>query len=85
MKEHMMMMHTGDKPFKCNQCNYARIHSGDLWRHMMKHSGVKPFPVQQIQQSLHAKEPAPIGSNVNYVTFNVIKKIHLQNHMNQFR
>ena len=70
----MMMMHTGDKPFKCDHCNYARIHSCDLCRHMMKHSGVKPFPVQQMQQSLHAKEPAPIGSNVNYVTLNVIIK-----------
>ena len=33
-KVHTMRKHTGEKPFKCNQCNYACTKSSHLQQHM---------------------------------------------------
>ena len=40
---HMMRKHTGEKPNKCNQCNYTCTRSVDLQSHMKTHTGEKPF------------------------------------------
>lgn len=35
--------HTGEKPFKCTQCDYASAREHDLKRHMTTHTGEKRF------------------------------------------
>ncbi|KAI1695765.1 zinc-finger double domain-containing protein [Ditylenchus destructor] len=42
-----MPSHTGEKPFKCNQCSYASNNSGNLLVHMRRHTGEKPFKCEQ--------------------------------------
>ena len=33
--------YSGEKSNKCNQCDYASYHAGDLRRHLKRHSGEK--------------------------------------------
>ena len=40
-------MHSGEKPNKCNQCDYATYHASHLARHLKKHSGEKPHKCNQ--------------------------------------
>ncbi|ORX96623.1 hypothetical protein K493DRAFT_170209, partial [Basidiobolus meristosporus CBS 931.73] len=35
--------HTDDRPFKCNQCEYAFSRNHDLKRHQKIHLGLKPY------------------------------------------
>ena len=37
------MIHTGDKPYKCDVCDKAFSHSNNLQRHAMIHTGDKPY------------------------------------------
>ena len=34
---------TGDKPFKCNECEYRTGDHNSLRRHNMRHTGEKPY------------------------------------------
>ena len=38
-----MNMHSGEKPFKCKQCNNTFSDAGSLTNHMRSHSNEKPF------------------------------------------
>ena len=38
-----MLKHTGEKPFKCTQCDYAISQAGCLKSHMVIHTREKPF------------------------------------------
>ena len=50
-----MTKHTREKPFKCNQCNYAGTNSGNLQRHMRTHSGERPFKCNQCSKAYKDK------------------------------
>ena len=40
-----LMTHTGDKPHKCDLCDYASYHPGNLKRHIVNnHSKIRPAP-----------------------------------------
>ena len=39
--------HSGEKPFKCTQCDYASVQSSTLRRHMKTHTGEKPHKCNQ--------------------------------------
>ena len=39
----MQPCHSGEKPYKCNNCDYASAWAGDLKKHLKTHSGEKPY------------------------------------------
>eukprot|EP00057_Strongylocentrotus_purpuratus_P012877 XP_011667351.1 PREDICTED: zinc finger protein 711 isoform X2 [Strongylocentrotus purpuratus] len=44
--------HTGEKPYRCNHCNYAAADGSTLKRHVMaRHSSIRPFRCSQCQFS----------------------------------
>ena len=51
-----LMTHSGEKPFKCQFCEYSCAHKGNLDIHLRRtHSGVKPFKCQFCESSFTQK------------------------------
>ena len=50
LKMHMVM-HSGEKSFKCKQCNNSCTNAGGLKRHILVHTGEKPFSCNQCKYS----------------------------------
>ena len=38
-----MRLHTGDKPYSCNQCDFKAVSSSHLTIHLRKHTGELPY------------------------------------------
>ena len=58
--------HSGEKPYKCDQCDYASAERGSLKRHLRIHSGEKPFKCNKcdytFSQSCHLRKHLRIHS-----------------------
>ena len=47
--------HTGERPYKCDQCEYAAITSGNLKEHYRTHTGEKPFKCPHCDYACRAR------------------------------
>ena len=45
LTEHIRRVHTGEKPYACDVCEYSCISSGKLTEHMRIHTGEKTHKV----------------------------------------
>ena len=65
LKRHLET-HSGKKPYKCDQCDYASAERGSLKRHLRIHSGEKPFKCNKCDytssQSCHLGKHVKIHS-----------------------
>ena len=55
IKEHIMRNHTGEKPFKCYQCDYSCVTSSHLRDHMRTHTGERPFKCKKCEKAFKYK------------------------------
>jgi len=46
-----MKIHSGEKPYTCDQCNYSILQAGHLRIHIRTHSGEKPYTCGQCNYS----------------------------------
>ena len=61
--------HIGEKPYKCNQCEFASSHAGNLTKHLIMHSGEKSNKCNQCEfsssQAGHLRTHLKIHSGEN--------------------
>ena len=50
LKRHMLI-HSGEKLFRCEQCNFSGRDAGYFKRHLLTHSGERPFSCNQCKYS----------------------------------
>ena len=46
-----MLVHSGQKPFRCKECRFSCSQAENLKRHMLVHSGKKPHSCEQCKYS----------------------------------
>uniref|UniRef100_A0A161MEG6 Zinc finger protein 513 n=1 Tax=Triatoma infestans TaxID=30076 RepID=A0A161MEG6_TRIIF len=46
-----MRIHTGEKPYKCSECNYSSVRSQNLKEHLRIHTGEKPYKCSECNYS----------------------------------
>ena len=63
------MKHSGERPFKCDLCNYSASNAHHVRTHKRKHSGEKPFKCDQCDYA------ASRTDNL---------KVHKRNHQSDF-
>ncbi|XP_063441644.1 zinc finger protein 773-like [Mytilus trossulus] len=68
MKEHILSLHAGVKPFKCDQCDKMFTRKYHLERHLMMHAGTKDYQCEYCGKEFSTK-----GNLLSHV-----RRVHLQ-------
>jgi uncharacterized C2H2 Zn-finger protein len=77
LQRHIIRIHTGDNPYKCNLCDKVFRHKQSLHQHIRIHTGDKPyklsrFPLLIILYPLQLKPINSLGflPDINIVNMN---------------
>lgn len=67
--------HTGDKPYKCDQCEYKTVQRSALNQHMVWHTKDKPYKCQMCSYSTIKRNNLEIHIHKNHLTSLIIPNV----------
>ena len=72
-----MRVNYGERPYKCDVCNYSLAHSGALKVHKRIHSREKPYKCHLCQYAFQTRSKIAHVTSIETCLRNLIKLLHM--------